>query len=318
MQVADKFQIHYYLANESHAMNAFVRNKCEAELLAIFQEVCTTLGTSFAIESLPYEEGGLREWWKAYGENSVQINTTLTILAVIISALALSRSPVSDPERDARDRVIQELTIEEKKLIIEKLKKEMGEGKPSQETIERAAKATEKNLKIQTRRSNFYKHLNAYEKATQVGFSVLDIQNQEVVSERLVARADFTKYILFDNNLPTEIIEGAWIEIVAPVLKEGNYKWRGIYDGEAISFSMKDVEFKNSVLQERVTFQHGSQINCVLHIHRKFNEIGEVEVTGWSVITVLDKADSGGTTETPQGKKYRAYKKFQKDQQTLF
>jgi hypothetical protein len=48
------------------------------------------------------------------------------------------------------------------------------------------------------------------------------------------------------------------------------------------------------------------------------NEIGEIEITGWSVVTVLDKTDAGGTTETSQGKKYRAYKKFKKDQQTLF
>lgn len=327
MQIADKFQIHYYLANDSHAMDAFIRNKCEAELLAIFQEVCASLGTSISIESLPYEEGGLREWWKVYGDNSAQINTTIAILALLITAItaALSRYPVSDPEKDGREKIIQELTIEEKKLILEekrlileKLRKEMGEGNPSQETIEQAAKTTEKNLKIQTRRSNFYKHLNTYEKATGVGFSVLDLNNQEIIKERLVIRADFTKYILLDNNLPTEEVEGALIEIVAPVLKEGNYKWRGIYEGEPISFSMTDAEFKNSVLQELITFQHGSQINCVLHIHRKLNEIGEIEITGWSVVTVLDKTDAGGTTETSQGKKYRAYKKFKKDQQTLF
>lgn len=324
---ADRFQIHYYLANDSHAMDAFIRNKCEAELLAIFQEVCTTLGTSIRIESVPHEQGGLRESWKVYGDNSVQINTTLAILAVLISVVgtALSRIPVSDPEKDEREKTIQELTIEEKRLAIEerrinleRLRKEMKDGQPMPETIEKAAKSVELNLKIQSRRSNFYRQLSNYEKVTAVGFSAIDSSNNDVIREHLVPRSDFRMYVLVDNSLPMETVDGATIEIVAPVLKEGNYKWKGIYEGESISFSMTDAEFKNAVLLEQVAFQHGSCINCVLQIHRKFNEIGEIEITGYSVVTVLDKTDGGQTNETPQGKKHRAYKKFIQDQRGLF
>lgn len=64
MTALDRFEIHYYLANESHAMDAFVRNKCEAELLAILQEVCSILGASIKVETIPLEEGGLKEYWK--------------------------------------------------------------------------------------------------------------------------------------------------------------------------------------------------------------------------------------------------------------
>jgi hypothetical protein len=78
-----------------------------------------------------------------------------------------------------------------------------------------------------------------------------------------------------------ETIDTAVIEIIAPVLKEGNYKWKGIYDGLPISFWMIDAEFKNSVFQKQLTFQHGSCINCVFNIQRKFNEIGEVKITGY-------------------------------------
>lgn len=327
MVQADRFQIHYYLANESHAMDAFVRNKCEAELLALFQEICATLGTSIKIESIPLEQGGLREFWKVYGDSATQINTTLAILTVLVSVFstALSRIPISDPEKDAREKTIQELTIdekrlaiEEKRLTLEKLREEMKAGHTTTETIEKAAKAVELNLKIQSRRSNFYKYLSGYEKVTAVGFSAVDEANNDVVREHMVPRSDFRKYVLVDNNLPTETVDGASIEIVAPVLKEGNYKWKGIYKGEPISFSMTDAEFKNAVLQEQVAFQHSSCINCVLHIHRKFNEIGDIEITGHSVITVLDKTDGGTTHETPQGKKHRAYKKFVENQRDLF
>lgn len=327
MITADRFQIHYHLDNNSHAIDAFVKNKCEAELLAVFQEICVILGTSIKLENIPSEEGGFREFWRVYGESSVQINTTLTIMAMLVSiaGIALSRIPVSDPEKDLREKTIQELTIEEKRLAVEekrlnleKLRKEMKDGHPSRETIEKAARATEQNLKIQSRRSNFYKQLNAYEKVTGIGFSVLDKQGKELEPERTTPRSDFNKFILFDNSLPIETIDGAKIEIVAPVLKEGNYKWKGIYERETISFVMSDSDFKNQVLHKQVTFQHGSCINCVLHIHRKFNEIGEVEITGYAVVTVLDKIDGESTIETLQGKKHRAYKKFVQGQQTLF
>jgi hypothetical protein len=50
-------------------MDAFVRNKCEAELLAILQEVCAIIGSSIKVETIPSEEGGLREYWKILGDN---------------------------------------------------------------------------------------------------------------------------------------------------------------------------------------------------------------------------------------------------------
>jgi hypothetical protein len=81
---------------------------------------------------------------------------------------------------------------------------------------------------------------------------------------------------------------------------------------------MTDAEFKNAVLLEQVAFQHGSCISCVLHVHRKFDEIGEVEIIGYSVVTVIEKTDGGQTHETPQGKKHRAHKKFIQDQRGLF
>jgi hypothetical protein len=327
MTALDRFQIHYYLANGSHAMDAFVRNKCEAELLAILQEICAIVGASIKVETVPSKEGGLRDFWKILGDNGLHISATFTILTFVLGVInsGLSRVPVADSDKDAREKSIQELTIEEKKLSIEekrlaleKLRKEIKEGTLNKETLESAAKAAEHNIKIQSRRSNFYKQLSNYEKVTAVGFSSLNSKSEQVILERTVPRSDFSKFILLDNSLPTETIEPATIEIVAPVLREGNYKWKGIYEDESISFSMTDADFKNSVHQELIAFQHGSCIKCVLQINRKVNEVGEVEINGYSVITVLEKSDGGIATETPQGKKHRAYKKFIEDQPDLF
>lgn len=313
MDLAEKLELHYYLSDGSHAMDALVRNKCETEVLAIIQEVSNSLGFQINIESVAYQEGGLKEIWQLIGRNNNQITLLLAIIVLIFS-----RIPLSDHEQDGLTKEATKLTIEEKKLSIEKLKREFNDGEVKKETINAASNAIDCNLKVAARKSNFYKNLANYEKVTGIGIVPLDRDNRPTTNENFVSRSDFRKFIIFTNDLPTEIIEDAQIEIISPVLKEGNYKWKGVYQGDAISFSMTDAEFKNSVLREEISFQHGSVIECVLNIHRKFDEVGDVVITGYSVVTVVQKTDGVTSFETGQGKRFKAHKKFIKDQETLF
>ena len=146
----------------------------------------------------------------------------------------------------------------------------------------------------------------------------MDQDNVPVANERFVPRADFKNHILLTNELPVESIESAMVEIVSPVLKGGNYHWKGVYQGKPISFAMTDAEFKNSVLRKEVSFQHGSSIECVLQVSRKLDEFGEVLITGYSVPTVIQKVDGEQKFETAQGRRYRAHKKFKEGQIDLF
>lgn len=254
-----------------------------------------------------------KEIWQLIGRNNNQITLLLTIVVLIFS-----RIPLSDREQDDLTKEATKLTIEEKKLSIEKLKREFKDGEIKKETISAASKAIDHNLKVAARKSNFYKNLADYEKVTGIGIAPLDKNNRPTTDENFVPRSDFRKFIIFTNDLPTEIVEDAKIEIISPVLKEGNYKWKGVYQGDAISFSMTDAEFKNSVLREEISFQHGSVIECVLNIHRKFDEVGDVVITGYSVVTVIQKTDGVTSFETTQGRRYKAHKKFIKDQESLF
>lgn len=327
MDIAQKLEIHYYLANQAHSMDAFVRNRCEAELLAIFQDVCSTFDIYLPVETTAYSEGGLKEIWKFLGENGVQLTVVLSIFGIVLTIVSttLSRIPVSDPEKDAREKVLAELSIEEKRLSIEekrlaiqKLKNEVESGAVKEETIKAAAIAAEQNLKIHTRKSNFYKLLENYEKVSGVAFSPLDANDSPVAQEKFVPRSDFKKYVLLTNELPVETVENATIEIISPVLKDGNYRWKGVYQKQPISFSMTDTEFKNSVLRQEVSFQHGSCIECVLQISKKLDEVGEVIVTGHSVPIVFQKQDGTQTFETIQGRRHKAYKKLKDGQADLF
>lgn len=118
--------------------------------------------------------------------------------------------------------------------------------------------------------------------------------------------------------MPSERIENARIEIIAPVIKEGGYHWRGLYDGHVISFSMHDNQFKAGVLSRQISFSHGSTIECVLIIHRKIDEMGDVAITGYTVETVLAKGENYQFAETPQGRKYKFEKAHNRDQIELF
>lgn len=309
MDSVEKLELHYHLRDQSHSMDALVRNRCEAEALAAFIEVAKTLGIPVSIESSAYTEGGLREIWDFIGKNNNQLALLLAIIVFVFS-----RVPVSDPEMDALNKENTKLSIEEKRLTIEKLKKELEQGSISKETMDASAPVILGNVKVAVRRSNFYRSLVDYRKVTGVGVTPLSAKQ----NEHYVDRAEFSRFVLSTNKLPIEVIEPATIEIVAPVLKEGNYQWKGIYREEPISFAMTDDEFKVSVLARQVSFQHGSVIECVLNIHRKFDAIGEVTITGYSVPVVLTVSDGTSQSETIQGKRRKARKKVAEDQGNLF
>jgi hypothetical protein len=126
--------------------------------------------------------------------------------------------------------------------------------------------------------------------------------------------------MLVADTLKPETDEAAVIEIVSPVLKTGNYKWKGVYlaTGKMINFAMKDNDFKNEVINQSLLFKNGTRIECVLHSTRKMSEFGEVVVTGYSVLTVIKKLDDQVVIETPQGKTVKKKKEVQMQQLDLF
>jgi hypothetical protein len=177
MDLADKLQLHYYLVNGSHTMDALVRNKCEAEVLAIIQEISNTLGFEVIIESEPFQEGGLKEIWHLIGKNSNQLMVLLTFVMLI-----LSRIPVADHEQDALTKDLTRLSIEEKKLNIEKLKKELNTDNVDEKTVQAALNEIDSKPKVTARKSNFYKNLAGYEKVTGIGIVSLAIICQLLMS----------------------------------------------------------------------------------------------------------------------------------------
>lgn len=313
--VAGVLELHYYLTDGEHSMNAAIRNRCEAELLALFQEVASDLGAPVEIQAQALAEGGLRETWKWLGENAPQIQVILAVIAVLIAL-----TPKSESEQDVLNRELTQLQIEEKTLQIEKLRQELREADPrAEESIRNiAVRLLKHDPKIVVRRSNFFRNLDGQKDIEQIGITPFNSSLVPTLPEQKIPQKEFHCYVLSSHALPTIVDVDAKIEVVSPVLREGNYKWKGIYQKQLIGFSMHDVDFKGQVTREEVTFQHGTFLECVLNTHRKLDEVGEVEITGYIVTTVIRKYDDRQSIETIQGKSFRQAKRLQESQRDMF
>ena len=226
-----KFELHYYLKDNSHAMNAFVRNKAEKDFLEAVKRIGELLDSELKIETEAYQEGGLKEFIViggiVLGFLSPSINNIITHYAT------------RDTQTEALDKKIKEATL--KNLELDSKKKEL-------EIQEQVEKKLNDKL-VQKYISNFYKRIDSYEKVEKIGYRSLE----DDADEYIVERKDFKSFILHDDITISED-DDAMIEIISPVLKEGKYNWRGRYKNEKIDFSMADSKFKQEVIEGKHKF----------------------------------------------------------------
>ncbi|MCH5720911.1 hypothetical protein [Niabella hibiscisoli] len=98
---------------------------------------------------------------------------------------------------------------------------------------------------LKKRRSNFFELLKKYPRINRVQLTAVDEQRSTITQEKTITRQQFEQQILTSDVLEPEEIDNVDIEIVSPVLKKSNYKWVGVYNGKARSFTMLSKEFKN-------------------------------------------------------------------------
>jgi hypothetical protein len=259
-KIINKLEIHYYLKNKSHAMNAFVRNKAEKDLLDALRKIGELLDNKLDIETEAYQEGGLVEW--------LTIGVpTLHYLSPSINNI-ITHYFTKDANLEELDKKIKEETLTNIQLdSLLKVKE-----------LEQDIDNKLENKLVQKYVSNFYKRIDDYQKVEKIGFR--DIEND--TKELIVDRAYFKNFIL-EDNITIEEDDDAMIEIISPVLKEGRYNWRGKYKDEKIDFSMGDSKFKQEVIEGKHTFLNGSLILCQLQIKTTFDEFGDEKRKNYSV-----------------------------------
>ncbi|NQY53903.1 MAG: hypothetical protein HRT42_10080 [Campylobacteraceae bacterium] len=274
-----KFQIHYYFNDNSHSMNAIVKNKIDKDLIDAIYKISNILNIeNFNIDTSAYEEGGIKEnlifvGGLIFGGFTPAINDIVTHYFI-------------------KDAVVIELA---KQIQVETLKGLKLDNK--KKTFEVNKLFEDKGVIRDV--SNYYKKVDCYSKIQEIGFK--DIKTNV---EYKVKKEDFKNFIL-EDDIETEIDEEANIEIISPVLNNGTYKWKGLYKDELISFSMGDRKFKKEVVDKKYKFANGNSIICTLQIRTKYDEFGDmINQPSYSVQTVLEVTDTIGIKRvTLKGKK---------------
>jgi hypothetical protein len=309
---ARKLELHYFLENNSHSMSAFTQNRCEAEFLALTLEVMEICGIDSKINIEAIAEGGIRKTYDFLNNNAGGIMALTGGISTVIAIITLILQYQQQPDKE-----LVYLDKELKRLQIEKLRNELNYPEEINQEIVNHTKTALNNNKVITRRSNFFKELNANQEVKKLGVTNLDERNVPAGKETIIERSSFLHYIQRSNKLKTITDENAEIEIVSPVLNNGRTKWKGIYENEIIAFNMNDRSYKNAVLRKEKSFAKGHKIVCVLDIHRELNEAGEIVIKNYTVETVLSEEKGGNFQDTDTSKNYRFVKDI-KDRQLGF
>ncbi len=313
LKTSNKFQLRYSFDDESHAMNAIVRNICERELLQIFNEVINVLDLDIELECDAFTERGLHASWKFAGENNAQVTL---VLAAIFEYLDQSLSDNKDELSAQMDNLKRD-----NKLIKAQLKEltaDMeGEKAATDELVQKVVAVLNQDYKLIWYRSNFFKKVNAYSKVVKINTARLNEDNKVIGATKTINKKQFQRFILRSDKLPPNVDENASIELIAPVLREGKYQWKGLYNGDVINFEMGDDSFKASIYAKQIDFAHGSTVQCVLSQTQKMDELGQVKITRNEVITVIEYNVKDGVKETEQGKKFKKVKEVKMSQLTL-
>lgn len=309
---ANVLEIHYWLQNDSHTMDAIVENKCEREILEIIKEIANIYSIEIRIETEPTAEGGLKKWLTIISkeENAKAKITTTIIVALLTVLLTTPIAKVTEKIIDKlfEDTELQDLEKEKLKLEIEKLKDE----------AEVRNQQVNNNSLIKKRKSNFYETLDQYSKITKVSFVSTSENKIKLSDEKTVHKNEFKNFVLVNDDLEPIELESEVIEIIAPVLKKGKYKWIGYYNGDIISFNMQSNEFKILVQKGEIEFKNGSSINCSLNIRKKIDNEGLEKVVGYDVVRVNHYFQNDKPVETSEGKKHRQIKEAIKNQIKMF
>lgn len=316
---ANSIQVHYWFGDESHTMDALVQNRCEYEFLGILKEIASSFNAEIIIETEPLTNGGLRRWFKIISKEENKKGTiTTTIIVVLATTLIitpLGKIPEKLIDKIFEDKELLEIEKDGKKLQNEKLRLEIEELK---QKSQRNTELLNHNNVIRKKKSNFYEALEKYPKVNEVSFNVASDDKVTLSEDKKVTRNNFKQYILVSDDLAPVEIDNAVLEIISPVLKKGNYKWMGIYNGESVPFNMKSKEFKTLVQTGEIKFVNGTSMNCFLVVRKKIDNEGLEKIVGYDVLRVNNYFENDKPIETPEGKHHRQKKEAERNQLNLF
>lgn len=311
-----KLQFHYWFSDKTHTMDALVHNKCERELLELTKAVAKLCGVAIKMETEPSGKGGLKSWLTLTAKSPKKTPTEKIALVNALVAATVT-TPTNASVRGAMESWLD-------KLLDEKEWDETKRTSLQQDILQLKAAAAnllsplDQDTVIKKRRSNFYDLLRKYQKVKSFSITLTNEAKKSLTEEHQVGREDFKNFIVQSNAVAPQVVEQAQIEIISPVLMKGKHKWRGMYNGSAISFVMKSDDFMEMVQSGKVEFKSGSTILCTLQIEKKINGAGAERIIGYNIVSVNSYSEGGKTIETPEAKQKQKQNTVSKRQLDLF
>jgi len=273
-------QVHYYLSENSHSMDAVVLNKAENEILKIINEISKILDIQIIIETQALEEGGIKSIYKFLTKKKNRRN--IAAIGVFIAGIAATTISEVISDNIKTDPEYEKLKKEKLNLEIQKLKKELEEDEKEDITetdikkIQDISMYISETNKIKISKSNFYSTLLKETKIRKVSTQQLNILNEPISREKIVPRQDFEKFIIETAEIEDDYQEQIVLEIISPVLNKNRMKWKAMYNDELITFNLKDKNFKNLIITKNLSFSNGTKIICDLETKQKMNTDGEI------------------------------------------
>ena len=299
-----KLEIHYFLREHSHSLNAFVMNRSQYEFLLLAKEIGNAANVKLDIEVFPLAEGGIRQYFR-FSAKEVKNGFSIAVLTTLLTTF------LANPIAKITEKWIDQMFADEELIELQKENLRLQNTKLKSEndilSLDKELKLMEleKNQKALIHKSMFYKILRENPKVEKVSIKATGPQEQLIFPEREVIDQDVPEYIIDSNELPDIYDENAEIEIISPVLKNGSYKWRGYYDNTPISFCMKSKEFKQKTLTGEINYKNGFTITCALRIKRFLDEDGIEKIKSYTVTRVDSYCINDTPIETNEGKKRR-------------
>lgn len=294
-------ELHYHLPKNVHSMDAYVKNRAEAEVLRILKEISSLLDLEVDFETEALATGGIREFIKIITKKKNRKRTLIVLgyLGVIFSGVATT--VIAD--KITEDKELKDLEKKKIKLEIQKLENETGaidSSKYQKQFVQNVVNIISYDHRIITFKSNLFQTLQSESSINKFGIRILSEDHKPILEEKVIDKDNFKNYIVPNEISSTATINGAFIEIVSPVLSKGVYKWKGIYNGRQISFNLLDADFKKSVVEGKVSFANGTVIKCDIVIDQAMNQEGDIKTICVDVSGVDEVFQGDIRIETPR------------------
>lgn len=302
----NEIEFHFFLKDQSHEIDAKLLHLWNGELITVIETLCGFLDLPISIKSTALSEGGIRQLWKIFGENSGQLGVILAAVAIIMTAFPQSKD-LSDIEKRNFQLQNEKLQIE-----IEQLKKIEN----SKDLEESAITEISQSHEISIAKSKFYESLNSSQVIEKIEYSILSSDKSDILTSSVLS-SEFVKYIRNKEQLPDITDEQAKIELIAPVLIDTKYKWKGIYDGSIIDFYMNDDIFKDEIKSGVISFQAGTELLTKLVTRRKIDEGNYTKISSYAVEKVYSVKHQDSWSSTISGKNKRREDKEKASQKNL-